>query len=334
MDLIDSGRVEFSFGRNWKEFLPTIDDNAIKEAGKDIDQWLGSQNIQGKSVIDIGSGSGLSSLCIYYRGCRRLVSFDSDPESVETAKFLAARAGSPDNWAIFQGSIIDETLINRLGTFEIVHSWGVLHHTGKMWQAMAHAIRLCAPGALFLISIYAAGDRYEEHLALKRRFNAADPGTKADMIRIQMERTKSFYRDNENSEGGLNRDRGMTHYHDAVDWLGGLPYEVAHASEVLLFCINRGLVPLRVFERRQGGCSVYLFRNDPNRCSATRRTFQWGAEWSVGQVERNLESQLTEELARLCNTAGNQRAQMGSLKGNIRRSMDIIRRRFRGECTL
>jgi hypothetical protein len=66
----------FSFGKNWKDFLSTVDEKAVTEAGKDIEDRLGTQNIRGKSIVEISSGSGLSSLCMYRRGCRRLVSFD------------------------------------------------------------------------------------------------------------------------------------------------------------------------------------------------------------------------------------------------------------------
>jgi len=326
----DVTRVQsFSFGKNWQEFLSTVDEDVITAAGKDIEDWLGTENIRGKSIVDIGSGSGLSSLCIYHRGCRRLVSFDYDPHSVEATKLLAERVGPAENWEIFEGSILDEALIGRLGTFDLVHSWGVLHHTGDMWHAIENAIRLCAPNALLFISIYAGGDLYEEHLALKRRFNAADEGTKAEMVRIQMERTKCFYNASGYCENTVRVNRGMTQYHDAVDWLGGLPYEVAHVSELLLFGINRGLRPLRVCERGQGGCSVYLFKkDDPNCFESTREMFEWSSDRSDKKEERNLERQLTEDLIRACKTVQHQRAQMNSLKSNAHRCLGIIRQRL------
>jgi 2-polyprenyl-3-methyl-5-hydroxy-6-metoxy-1,4-benzoquinol methylase len=327
-------KITFSFGKNWKDFLATVDDHVVVEAGKDIEEWLGTENIRGKSIVDIGSGSGLSSLCMYQCGCRRLVSFDYDPHSVEATKLLAERAGSPENWEILEGSILDEALINRLGTFDIVHSWGVLHHTGDMWKAIDKAIRLCALDAVFFISLYAGGDLYEEHLALKRRFNAADDATKKEMVLKQLRSMDVSYKAY-HSDSIARDPRGMTQYHDAVDWLGGLPYEVAQVSEVVLFGTNRGLRPLRVFERGQGGCSVYLFKKDPNLCAPHRETFTWSSVWSDKKEERNLERQLVEDLRRACKTVQRQRTELEwrreldhSLKSNARRGLGIIRRRL------
>jgi 2-polyprenyl-3-methyl-5-hydroxy-6-metoxy-1,4-benzoquinol methylase len=317
----------FSFGKNWKDFLSTVDEDVITKAGKDIEEWLGTENIEGKSIIDIGSGSGLSSLCMYRRGCRRLVSFDYDPHSVEATKILAERAGSPDNWEIFEGSILDEALIDRLGRFDIVHSWGVLHHTGDMWKAIENAIGLCGPDGLFFISLYTGGDLYDEHLALKRRFNEADESTKKKMVHKQLQSMDASYK-LQHSDKIARDPRGMTQYHDAVDWLGGLPYEVANVSEVVLFGSNRGLRPLRVFERGQGGCSLYLFKNDANQSASNKATFEWSSVWNDIREERSLERQFSEDLRRAFKTVERQRAQMDSLKNNARRCLGIVRQRL------
>jgi hypothetical protein len=174
-----------------------------------------------------------------------------------------------------------------------------------MWQAIGNAIRLCAPDGLLFLSIYAGGDKYERHLALKRRFNAADDRTKAEMVRNVMQSTSSYYKPDGSSEVST-RHRGMTQYHDAIDWLGGLPYEVAHVSQVVLFGINRGLRPVRVFERSQGGCSAYLFRRNGMRFIASGKTFEWSSEWSEKKEDRELERQLSEDLKRACKLSQDQ----------------------------
>ena len=274
--------ISFSFGENWLQFLDGIDDIAIGEADRDIELWLGP-HIADARIVDIGSGSGLSSLCLHRRGCRHLISFDADPKSVAATSELAKREGDPPNWSIRHGSILDATLVERLGKFDIVHSWGVLHHTGDMWTALANAASLCHEGGHLFISIYAGGPRYAEHLELKRRYNRCDAAGKQKMIEralesVSIKRAKS-----------TRRARGMTVYHDMVDWLGGLPYEVAHVSEILWFCMSRGFQPLRVFEKREGGCSVFLLRRatpDP------QASFEW---WSVESPEPALR-QFQEQL--------------------------------------
>ncbi|HXV78464.1 MAG TPA: hypothetical protein VEG60_01160, partial [Candidatus Binatia bacterium] len=131
------------------------------------------------------------------------------------------------------------------------------------------------------------------------------------------------------SSEGSTRHRGMTQYHDAIDWLGGLPYEVAHVSQVLLFGINRGLRPVRVFERSQGGCSVYLFKHNSMRYVASWATFEWSSEWSGEKEDRDLERQLSEDLKRVCKV-GQQQSAESKLFGHRNKSLRDNARRFLG----
>jgi SAM-dependent methyltransferase len=47
-----------------------------------------------------------------------------------------------------------KTYLKSLGTFDIVYSWGVLHHTGNMWQALQNVVPMVKPGGLLYIAIY------------------------------------------------------------------------------------------------------------------------------------------------------------------------------------
>ena len=45
-------------------------------------------------------------------------------------------------------------MFDAQGQFDVVYSWGVLHHTAAMWKAIDHAAGLVKPGGLFAIALY------------------------------------------------------------------------------------------------------------------------------------------------------------------------------------
>jgi len=129
----------FEFGKNWSRFLVLVDEDRITKAENSLKQWLEVEDLNGKSFLDIGSGSGLYSLAARRLGAR-VHSFDYDPHSVACASELRRRyfAGDP-HWTVEEGSALDVDYMDSLGTFDIVYSWGVLHHTGQMWKALVAA---------------------------------------------------------------------------------------------------------------------------------------------------------------------------------------------------
>jgi len=256
--------ITFSFGENWKDFLGSVRPESIEAAQRDIVDWLGGAGFAGRSVLDIGCGSGIHSFCFYQGGAQQLLSFDVDRHSVEATQSFWRRAGQPANWTVMHGSVLDDGFTANLGRFDVVYSWGVLHHTGAMWEAVGRACKLVAPGGRLWISLYTKGPTYPVHLALKQRYNRASwLGKKwmawTEILRIMRRRMKQGQNPFTWNE---RRIRGMNVYHDLIDWLGGLPYEVADADEVIQFCAPRGLKPDRVFRAGEGGCSIYLFAKD------------------------------------------------------------------------
>ncbi|MGC2698081.1 MAG: class I SAM-dependent methyltransferase [Candidatus Angelobacter sp.] len=111
------------------------------------------QNLSGKTVLDIGCGSGLHSLAAARLGASRVVSFDYDHQCVACSSAMKQRYAPNSPWTIRQGSVLDSDFLRPLGSFDIVYSWGVLPFTGAMWQAIENAALLSRDK--LLISIYA-----------------------------------------------------------------------------------------------------------------------------------------------------------------------------------
>ena len=129
----------FAFGGNWSKFLATITDQRIADAQRDISVMLGTDDLSGKTFLDIGSGSGLSSLAARKLGAK-VRSFDFDPASVAcTARLKALYFPDDDSWNVERGSVLDRGYLHSLGQYDIVYAWGVLHHTGDLWTALDYA---------------------------------------------------------------------------------------------------------------------------------------------------------------------------------------------------
>ena len=139
----------FEFGKNWLRFLDTVNEDRIKASEQALMVMLG--DIAGKTFLDVGCGSGLSSLAAHRLGAR-VFAFDYDPQSVACAKELQRMCGA--TWPVEQGSALERTYLLNLGKFDVVYSWGVLHHTGDMWRALKNMAFL---GIKFIIWPAGAG---------------------------------------------------------------------------------------------------------------------------------------------------------------------------------
>jgi 2-polyprenyl-6-hydroxyphenyl methylase/3-demethylubiquinone-9 3-methyltransferase len=266
-------RVDFSFGRNWQTFLKNFDEERLRIAESSLLEFMNLVDLKGKSFLDIGCGSGLFSYAAFDLGAERVVSFDPDPDCLQCCDQLRARAGRPDNWQIHQGSILDRSFVSQLGTFDIVYAWGVLHHTGKMWEAIKTSARLVNPDGYYYIAIYnkiltrdgRASGIHEFWTRVKRFYNShpicaalvlrpAAMAAYLAMIVLHGQNPVAHVRN-------YKSHRGMSWSTDATDWLGGYPYEYATVEEIFKFIkgVNPdlNLVNLKITSGR--GLNWYLY---------------------------------------------------------------------------
>ena len=261
--------IAFGFGENWSRFLTLVDADRIEKAEETLTDKLGLSDLTGKRFLDAGSGSGLFSLAARRLGAQ-VHSFDYDPQSVACTRELKSRYFPDDShWAIEEGSVLDNNYLSTLGQFDIVYSWGVLHHTGNMQLALDLIDHRVAPGGLLYIAIYNDQGRASGRwTAVKRLYNKTPPMFRFFVLLPPLVRQwgLTVLRDTLrghplNSWLNYGGARGMSPWYDLIDWVGGYPFEVARPEEVFDHYRARGFELCRLTTCGGGiGCNEFVFR--------------------------------------------------------------------------
>jgi 2-polyprenyl-3-methyl-5-hydroxy-6-metoxy-1,4-benzoquinol methylase len=264
--------VQFDFGKNWEDFSRNaLDPEKVRQAQVDFQKLLSEIPLEGRSFLDIGFGQGLSLLSAASAGARCL-GIDINPRCLQVLdqnrKTFFPDIGG-ERIACLQGSILDPESIHKLQShsfskderFEIVHSWGVLHHSGAMLQAIQNSANLVSSHGHLVLAIYQAHWSSPLWKLIKYVYNRSPVLAQWFLILIfyPMIYLAKWLVTRKNPK---NKNRGMDFYHDVIDWVGGHPYEYATQAQIVSYLKELGFELIRFFPPATPiGCMEFVFRN-------------------------------------------------------------------------
>ena len=272
---LTKAETHFAFGKNWAEFSEKVTEAEIGEAERDLQRLIEEEEIVGKSFLDIGCGSGLHALAALRLGAKHVLALDIDTDSAATARAMLERHTSEQNqqkaWQVEEKSVFD-LLPEKEGRFDVVYSWGVLHHTGDLARALDSAAACVAPGGLFCFALYRRVLLDWFWRLEKRWYAKATPEAQARARRyfVAWHRLLTGRKEHERYVADYRDNRGMNYYHDVHDWMGGWPYESISPKEVERHMRTLGFDLVRKFVSRGrlgrytgllgSGCDEYVYR--------------------------------------------------------------------------
>lgn len=267
---IYSNERQFSFGENWASYLEHFSQERLEEAKASIQNLTQLTSLNGIKFLDIGCGSGLFSMAAHLLGAE-VVSIDVDISSINCCISLRDKLKiPPDQWEIIQGSALDPSFIDSLDQFDIVYSWGVLHHTGDMWKAIQCASTRVKPDSLFILALYNKTDPlwiYSGWKIIKIIYNKSPDFLRNILIHLYsimfliLRFKLNIFKFNAYKKDYL-QNRGMHYLHDVIDWLGGYPYEVASEHEMKIWSNDNDMELIRsnLVPPTESGCNEFVMK--------------------------------------------------------------------------
>jgi 2-polyprenyl-6-hydroxyphenyl methylase/3-demethylubiquinone-9 3-methyltransferase len=255
-------RRRFAFGKNWQNYVQhALTPANIQHARHAFQQLYADIELQGKTFLDIGFGQGLALFFAREMGAD-VVGIDNDADNLvscqHTAAFFQNQLPAMQVASILDVEFVQEQRQN--GQFDVVHAWGVLHHTGNMRQALYHTTRLVKQGGYLIVAIYNKHWSSPIWKVIKQSYNHA-PNI------IQKLLISMFYpviycaKWVVTGTDPKRKERGMDFFYDVVDWVGGYPYEYASVQSIQQFFCQQHFECIRVIPAKvPTGCNQFVFR--------------------------------------------------------------------------
>ncbi|RMG29913.1 MAG: class I SAM-dependent methyltransferase [Methanobacteriota archaeon] len=253
--------MQFDFGKNWKEFSEKkLTSERIAQAETHFHELLSGVNLKEKRFLDVGFGQGLSLLLAHKAGA--VVSgIDVNPTCYDVVEKNKQEMGIDEPIDIRVGSILDDEIVKDLkkNMFDVVHSWGVLHHTGSMWVAIDNVCSLVRDGGFLIIAIYNKHWSSPLWKMIKLIYCKSPSFVQKALIWLFFP-VIFFAKFLVTGKNPLKMKRGMDFFYNVVDWVGGYPYEYASPEEIISYVSSKGYRLVRISPSCvPTGCNEYIF---------------------------------------------------------------------------
>lgn len=270
----DSLTGRFAFGENWVDYASRINDSHVEQAVEGLRRLLGVEDLRGKRFLDIGSGSGVHAVAALRLGAAHVDAVDFDPRSVEASTATLNRFSAGQSWTVRRQSVFDLKPETE-GLYDVVYSWGVLHHTGAMHPALQAAASMVKPGGCFVFALYRRTVLCPLWKIEKRWYANASSAAQANARRFITGMKRAMFavagRDFDAYVEGYKARRGMLFEQDLHDWMGGWPYESISPMAVERVMKRLGLGKVREFAKGGyflgvrwtefgSGCDEFVYR--------------------------------------------------------------------------
>jgi len=149
--------------------------------GRVFGRYVDFDALARKDVLEVGCGSGIAAQMLAEAGAR-LTAVDLTPWAVETTRKRLDAFG-------FEANVLEadaEALPFSDASYDLVFSWGVIHHSSDMDRALGELVRVCRPGGKLVLMVYnrhslfyASYKGFQRFLPLARRLGLHFEGARA-----------------------------------------------------------------------------------------------------------------------------------------------------------
>ena len=254
--------MRFLFGKNWQSYAKSaLTQERVDHARVAFRNLLGDIPLENQSFLDIGFGQGLS-LSLASEAGAKVLGVDIDSDNLEALNVTYKKVGLAEKPNIMIQSILDTAGLEKPELkegFNIVHSWGVLHHTGDMALAVKNATSLVKEKGYFVLAIY---NRHWSSLSWKmiKWFYCFSPQLLKNIMITIFYPIIYFAKWCVTGRNPKDKMRGMDFFYDVIDWVGGYPYEYASVEEMKKMVEAHGFKCIKSIRANvPTGCNEFVF---------------------------------------------------------------------------